>query len=67
MGIARRLTELFLAEAGDRGCARVVLSVREDNPGARRFYESLDWAEISRSSETYHGSISITYEKSTRE
>jgi ribosomal protein S18 acetylase RimI-like enzyme len=67
MGIARRLTHLFLAEARDRGCTRVVLSVREDNLGARRFYESLDWEETSRSSQPYHGSISITYEKSTRE
>jgi ribosomal protein S18 acetylase RimI-like enzyme len=67
MGIARCLTELFLAEAGERGCTGVALSVREDNLGARRFYESLDWEETSRSSQPYHGSISITYEKSTRE
>ena len=66
MGIARRLSEIFLAEAGERGCARVSLSVREDNVAARRFYESLDWKETSRSSAEYHGSISITYEKNTR-
>ena len=67
MGIARRLSEIFLADARERGCARVSLSVREDNVGARRFYESLDWDETSRSSTAYHGSISITYEKNTRE
>jgi len=66
MGIARRLSEIFLADARERGCARVSLSVREDNVGARRFYESLDWKETSRSSAAYHGSISITYEKNTR-
>jgi ribosomal protein S18 acetylase RimI-like enzyme len=67
MGIARRLTELFVAEARERGSTRVSLSVRKDNAGARSFYESLDWEETSRSSQPYHGSISITYEKSTRE
>jgi hypothetical protein len=34
---------------------------------ARDFYESLHWEESSRSSQPYHGSFSITYEKSTRE
>ena len=66
MGIAQRLSEIFLAEAGERGCARVSLSVREDNVGARRFYESLNWKETGRSSAEYHGSHSITYEKNTR-
>ncbi len=65
-GIARRLSETFLAEAGERGCATVSLSVREDNVGARRFYESLGWEETGRSPAAYHGSYSITYEKSTR-
>lgn len=66
-GIGRRLTELFLKEAGQRGCQLVTLSVREDNPGARSFYESMDWTEVSRSSEEYHGSHSITYQKKTGE
>ena len=65
-GIGRRLSELFLQEADRESCELVTLSVREDNMTARRFYESLDWKEISRSSTTYHGSHSITYEKSTR-
>jgi ribosomal protein S18 acetylase RimI-like enzyme len=64
-GIGRRLTELFMQEAGQRGCQVVTLSVREDNPGARSFYESMDWTEVSRSSEEYHGSRSLTYEKKT--
>lgn len=67
LGIAQRLTEFFLSDARDRGCTRVTLSVREDNVAARRFYESLHWEERSRSSQAYHGSFSITYEKSTRE
>jgi ribosomal protein S18 acetylase RimI-like enzyme len=66
-GIGRRLTELFVKEAGQRGCEVVTLSVREDNPGARLFYESMDWTEVSRSSEEYHGSVSITYQKRTSE
>jgi ribosomal protein S18 acetylase RimI-like enzyme len=65
-GIARRLSEIFLAGARERGCGKVSLSVREDNVAARRFYESLDWKETSRSSGEYHGSHSITYEKNTR-
>jgi len=67
MGIARRLTELFLVDAWGRGSTTVTLSVREDNLGARRFYESLDWEETSRSDQAYHGSFSITYEKGTRD
>ena len=66
-GIARRLTKLFMREAGQRGCQMVTLSVREDNPGARLLYESMHWTEVSRSSEEYHGSVSITYQKRTGE
>lgn len=65
-GIGRRLSEVFLQEARQEGCELVTLSVREDNLAARRFYESLHWEERSRSSVAYHGSHSITYEKSTR-
>ena len=65
-GIARRLSQVFLADAGERGCARVSLSVREGNVAARRFYESLRWEQTSRSPTEYHGSHSITYEKDTR-
>ncbi len=67
LGIARRLTELFLREAGQRGNQLVTLSVREDNLRARRFYESLQWAEVSEPSQEYHGSASITYRKKTSE
>jgi ribosomal protein S18 acetylase RimI-like enzyme len=66
-GIARRLTELFLIDAWGQGRTTASLSVREDNLGARRFYESLGWEEKSRSDQPYHGSISIIYEKGTRE
>jgi len=65
-GIGRLLSELFLQETERKGCELVTLSVREDNLAARRFYESLDWKETSKSSFAYHGSHSITYEKSTR-
>jgi ribosomal protein S18 acetylase RimI-like enzyme len=54
-----------MREAGQRGCQVVTLSVREDNPGARLFYESMNWTEVSRSSQEYHGSHSITYQKKT--
>lgn len=66
-GLGRRLTELFVREAGQRGCQVVTLSVREDNAGARLFYESMDWAQVSESSQEYHGSVSITYQKRTSE
>jgi ribosomal protein S18 acetylase RimI-like enzyme len=66
-GIGRRLTDLFVRDAGQRGCLVVTLSVREDNPGARLFYESMDWAKVSESSQEYHGSHSITYQKRTSE
>jgi ribosomal protein S18 acetylase RimI-like enzyme len=65
-GIARRLSQVFLVEAGERGCTLVSLSVREDNVAARRFYESLGWEKTGRSPTAYHGCYSITYEKSTR-
>ena len=66
LGIGRRLSETFLQEAGRTGCEAVALSVREDNEAARRFYESLGWTEASRSPRAYHGSVSITYHKTTR-
>lgn len=62
-GLGTALTDFFVKEAWDRGCDRVTLSVRDDNEPARRFYESMDWEEVSRSAETYHGSFSITYQK----
>jgi len=66
-GIGRRLSELFMREAGQRGCQVVTLSVRGDNAGARLFYESMEWAKVSESSQAYHGSVSITYQKRTSE
>ncbi|NIN68711.1 MAG: GNAT family N-acetyltransferase [Anaerolineae bacterium] len=62
-GVGTELSELFLTEARERGCEQVTLSVRDDNLEARRFYESMNWKETARSSETYHGHVSITYEK----
>ncbi len=62
-GVGTELSELFLTEARKRGCERVTLSVRDDNLEARRFYESMNWEETATSSETYHGRVSITYEK----
>jgi len=66
-GIARRLTEIFLTDARQRGSELVTLSVREDNLGARGFYEGLNWTEVAVSSEEYHGSLSTTYQKATSE
>ncbi len=57
------LSELCVREAWSRGCGRVTLSVREDNTAARRFYESINWQEVSRSRRIYRGSQSITYQK----
>jgi ribosomal protein S18 acetylase RimI-like enzyme len=62
-GVGAKLSELFVREARKRGCKRVTLSVRDDNLAARRFYESMNWEETARSPETYHGRVSITYEK----
>jgi ribosomal protein S18 acetylase RimI-like enzyme len=62
-GIGAALTGLFLMEAWNRGCKRVTLSVREDNQAARRFYESLKWDRMARSSKMYRGSFSIVYGK----
>jgi ribosomal protein S18 acetylase RimI-like enzyme len=62
-GLGAALSELFVREAWDRGCERIILSVRDDNTEARRFYESMDWEEVSQSSRAYHGSFSITYQK----
>jgi dTDP-4-amino-4,6-dideoxygalactose transaminase/ribosomal protein S18 acetylase RimI-like enzyme len=62
-GLGTALSELFVKEARDRGCGKITLSVREGNVGARRFYESMNWEEVSRSSKAYHGSFSITYQK----
>ena len=62
-GLGTALSELFVREAWDRGCGRITLSVRDDNVGAKRFYESMNWEEVSRSSKPYHGSSSVTYQK----
>lgn len=62
-GVGASLSELFVAEARERGCERVTLSVRADNVPARRFYEGMNWEEVTRSSKSYHGSVSITYQK----
>jgi ribosomal protein S18 acetylase RimI-like enzyme len=62
-GVGTELSGLFLTEARKRGCEQVTLSVRDDNLEARRFYKSMNWEETAISSETYHGRVSITYEK----
>lgn len=62
-GLGTALTELFVREAWNRGCTRTTLSVRDGNAGARRFYESMNWEEVSRSSKTYYRSFSIIYQK----
>jgi ribosomal protein S18 acetylase RimI-like enzyme len=66
-GLGRRLTDLFVREAGQRGCEVVTLSVREDNEGARLFYESIGWTRVGEPSDEYHGSRSITYQRRTSE
>ena len=62
-GVGTALSELFVREARNRGCETITLSVRDDNTLAKRFYERLNWEEASRSSKTYRGSFSVTYQK----
>jgi ribosomal protein S18 acetylase RimI-like enzyme len=62
-GLGTTLSELFVREAWDRGCERITLSVRGDNLGARRFYESMNWKEVGKSSRALRGSFSAIYEK----
>ena len=45
-GIGTALLTALVAEAGRRGCAEVLLEVREDNPRARRLYLRHGFAEI---------------------
>lgn len=66
-GIGKALSELFVREAWNRGCERITLSVRDDNVAARAFYESMNWEEVSRSSNRYRGSFSVTYQKVMRD
>lgn len=47
-GIGHRLLAATEEEARRAGCAFLELSVDEDNPGARRLYASLDFAEDRR-------------------
>ena len=64
LGLGAALSELFVREAWDRGCESITLSVRDENVEARRFYESMNWEQVSKSSRAYHGSFSIAYQKS---
>jgi [ribosomal protein S18]-alanine N-acetyltransferase len=45
-GIGTALLTALVAEAGRRGCAEVLLEVREDNPRARQLYLRHGFAEI---------------------
>ena len=47
-GIASRLLPALLARLGERGVARITLDVAEDNPGARRLYESFGFSVDGR-------------------
>lgn len=47
-GIGHQLLAAAEAEARNAGCAFLELSVDEENPGARRLYASLDFAESRR-------------------
>ena len=45
-GLGRVLMQTLIVEARARGAREMFLEVRADNPGARRLYERLDFAEI---------------------
>jgi len=46
-GLGRALMNALISEARKRGAEEVFLEVRADNPGPRRLYESLGFAEIA--------------------
>jgi ribosomal protein S18 acetylase RimI-like enzyme len=46
-GVARRLMEEAIAEARRRGCKRLSLEVREDNPHAQALYYKLGFRQTS--------------------
>lgn len=47
-GVATGLLDAVLARVAHAGAERVLLEVREDNAGARAFYERAGFAEIAR-------------------
>jgi len=47
-GLARGLVEAVIDTARERGDPRLTLFVWEDNTGARKFYDTLGFAEIDR-------------------
>jgi ribosomal protein S18 acetylase RimI-like enzyme len=54
-GVARRLLEWLTASALTAGIASIHLELRETNPGARRFYLNLGFAETVRIPGYYRG------------
>lgn len=46
-GVGGALMQSLIVEARARGAAEVFLEVRADNPGPKRLYESLGFAEIA--------------------
>jgi len=46
-GLGRVLVHDLLAEAVRRGCARMMLEVREDNAAARHLYEELGFEQVA--------------------
>lgn len=44
-GVGRRLIEKVIERAGDMGCSKVTLEVREDNMNARHLYNSLGFTD----------------------
>ena len=66
-GIGSALIEDAERIARERGAARLRLEVREDNPGARRLYESLGFRLIGRRPDYYaDGMAAIRLEKQIR-
>lgn len=52
-GRARRLLQTVLDSARDRGCARISITVHEENEAARSLYESMGFELVGRESEYY--------------
>ena len=64
-GLASRLLEEVVSVAADQGAERVVLEVRDDNPGALAFYAARGFVEIDRRPRYYRdGTAAVVMERS---
>ena len=63
-GLGRRLLATCEAVAARRGCTRMRLEARADNPAAIRLYQAMDYAEFGREADYYEdGAATVRFEK----